>query len=401
MLLKKCSALACGLALGLAATPVLADDDDAHLFGNWGGLRSSLEDKGISVESILTIDGISNVKGGIKRNSVALGNYDLTAAVDTEKAGLWSGGTFFAYFLANFGREPSALIGDLQLTDNIETYSTAKIYELWYDHQLFDGAASVLFGLHDLNSEFNALEYAGTLFHPSFGIQPDISQVGPSIFSTTALALRLRVQPSDHLYGLAAVYDGVPGDPENARGTRIKLSQDDGVFAITEWGFQAREDARYYKAAVGYWHHSTDYEDFAETPRSDNQGVYGIGEYLLLSEAEDSDQGLGVFAQLGFADSNKNIIGHYIGAGFSYTGLIPNRDEDTLTFGMAKAYTSSGYRDAVTEADRSETAFELSYRAPILPYFSVQPDVQYILNPSADPSIKDAVQVGVRLELAM
>jgi porin len=209
------------------------------------------------------------------------------------------------------------------------------------------------------------------------------------------------VQPSDHLYGLAAVYDGVPGDPENARGTRIKLSQDDGVFAITEWGFQAREDARYYKAAVGYWHHSTDYEDFAETPRSDNQGVYGIGEYLLLSEAEDSDQGLGVFAQLGFADSNKNIIGHYIGAGFSYTGLIPNRDEDTLTFGMAKAYTSSGYRDAVTEADRSETAFELSYRAPILPYFSVQPDVQYILNPSADPSIKDAVQVGVRLELAM
>lgn len=377
------------------------DDSDAHLFGTWGGVRTGLAEKGVTLESILTVDSLSNVSGGLSRKSAWLGNYDLTATFDTEKMGLWSGGTLFAYFLGDFGNEISKYSGETQVVDNIEAYSTAKLYEFWYEHSFMDGKFSALVGLHDLNSEFYALDYAGTLINSSFGIGVDVAQVGPSIFSTTSLAVRLKAQPTAHTYALTALYDGVPGDPEKPRGTHIKLKKDDGLFWANELGILSAEGEAHYKAGLGFWYTNPKYADFAEVERTMNRGIYTIGEATLYSEGEESDQGLGAFYQLGFAAGDRNQLSNYFGAGLSYTGLIPSRDEDVFCVGMARAGTSEAYRNSVEESERAETVFEATYRAPITGYLSVQPDFQYVINPSADPSVKDSVVLGVRVELAM
>lgn len=395
------SVLFCSILSLSPAISAAEDDSGEHLLGNWGGIRSSLAESGVTVESILTLDAVSNLDGGISRETVGLGNFDLTATLDTETFGLWKNGTLFAYFLGNFGDEPSAHIGDLQVTDNIETYSTAKLYEFWYEHRFFEDKFTALIGLHDLNSEFDVLDYAGTFIHASFGIAPDLSQVGPSIFATTALAARFKFQPTENFYALTAVYDGVPGDPENPRGTRIKLRSDDGIYWISEVGAISAEGERHYKAGLGYWYTNTDFEDYAGNERSSNNGIYSLGEVSLFAESEGSEQGLGVFYQLGFAASDRNQISNYLGAGLSYTGLFPSRDEDVFALGMARARNGSAYLEAVGEGDRYETAIEATYRAPLLPYLSVQPDFQYIVNPGTDPALKDAVVLGVRVELAL
>lgn len=380
---------------------IAEDDSESHLLGNWGGARTSLEEAGISVESILTLDSISNVSGGISRKTAWLGNYDLTATLDTEKAGLWSNGTLFAYFLGDFGNEPSRYVGDAQASDNIEAYSTAKLYEFWYDHSFWEGKVSALVGLHDLNSEFYALDYAGNLLNSSFGIGAEIAQVGPSIFSTTALAARLKFLPTENSYLLTALYDGVPGDPDHPHGTQIKLEKDDGLFWISELGAMSAEGERHYKVGLGYWLTNSKYDDFAGNSRKKNRGIYGIGETMLIAEEGNEDQGLGAFMQLGFASGDRNQFSRYIGGGLNYTGLFPSRDEDTFSFGVAHATNGEAYRDSVESSDRSETAYEANYRAALLPYLSIQPDFQYIVNPGTDPTIKDAVVLGVRLELAM
>ena len=99
------------------------------------------------------------------------------------------------------------------------------------------------------------------------------------------------------------------------------------------------------------------------------------------------------------------------GAGF--TGLLPERPHDVLTFGVAYAKVS---RDAVA-ADQDafavallhpirdyELVLEVSYAAQIARWWTIQPDLQVIVHPGghvADPNdvtktVDTAVIAGIR-----
>ncbi|MBX7136545.1 MAG: carbohydrate porin [Oligoflexia bacterium] len=381
----------------------MADDQlaksPAHLLGNWGGAREQLEEHGLTIESILTADLISNVAGGISKKTGKLLNYDLSATLDAGKAGGPEGGTLFVYLLGDAGSDPSAFIGDLQVSDNIEAPDTFKLYELWYDQAVLDGAVSVLVGLHDYNSEFAALDYAGTLINSSFGVENEIAQSGPSIFPTTSLAARLYIAPTSNSFLRTAIYDGVPGDPSNPRGTHVKLHRSDGLFWATEAGWQRTEESPY-KLALGGWTVSTDFEGFDGHRYSSNGGLYSIGERKVYSE-EDSEQGLGLFYQAGFARADRNQTANYFGCGAAYTGVFEGREVDVLTLGVARAGISRKYRDFNADSARAETVTELAYRIQVLPYWAVQPDLQYIHYPGALRAAEHALVLGIRTEFSL
>ncbi len=387
--------------LTIVFSDVQADVSERQfLFGDWDGRRATWEEKGLTFENVITYDLLSVRNGGIKHGEIGLGNLDLTAALDTSKAKLWEGGTFFMYFLGNAGAQPSEWIGDTQGADNIQAPETLKLYEFWYDQSFFDGKVSFLVGLHDYNSEFDALDYGGNLINSSFGITVDISQVGPSIFPTTSLAGRLKFQPNDNFYVQAAVYDGTPGDPNDDRGTQVILKSSDGLFYAAETGLVSSEDAPHYKAALGGWYHTTDFEDFNGVSQDNNGGIYVIGESSIYQE-EDTEQGLGIFFQSSFTHSDRNQIGSYYGLGFSYTGLIQGRDSDILAFGFNTAFNGNGFRSANPDLDKSEKVLELNYHLSITPYLTITPDVQYIINPGTDPELEDAVVFIIRTEVAL
>jgi len=394
------------LSILFISVTVPVDAAEERFFGDWAGLHTALEEKGITTEAVLTTDLMYNTRGGIDEDGTILGNFDLTFEVDTERAGLWKNGTFFLYFLGNFnsGGFLTEIVGDLQTSSNIEADEAARLLEAWYEHRFLDDRLALLFGLHDLNSEFNALEYASLFINSSFGISPDISQTWPSIFPTTSIAARLRAHPTENSYLLAAVYDGIPGDPDNPSRTTIKLEQGDGVFAAAEAGLTESEPGKqnYYKLAAGAWLHTAEVENFDGEKNDTNSGVYLIAEKMLFEETVEG-QGLGAFMQLGFAHNDWNQITRYWGAGFHYIGLIPGRNSDMAGLAVASARNGDKFmkfsKDVeMKDVEHTETAIEFTYRAEICPWLILQPDVQYIINPSMDPSLKNALQIGVRLE---
>jgi porin len=283
-------------------------------------------------EAVLTLEYGKVSSGGLRSDSAWLGNVDLTLEADL------GDGTAFIYVLGNDGHggPPSALIGDIQATSNIEAPDTWKLYEAWYEHDF--GSWSALAGLHDYNGEFDVLEYGQLFTNSSFGIGPDISQVGPSIFPTTALGLRLRVEPCPVSYLQAAVYDGSPGDPDNVNRTQVILGEGDGQFYALEMGI-SNDAERYYKLALGAWHRSA----------SDETGGY------LLAESATWEGGPGVFFRLGSGRDRGQQVGAYWGAGFNWTGLIPTRPDDTFGLAVGHARFGDQFRDA-----NAETAIELT-----------------------------------------
>jgi porin len=385
---------------------VSADEERASppawLLGSWGGKRLALEEAGVTFEVLLTTDIVTNTLGGVRRGTVVLGNVDLTLELETKKLQWWPSGTFFLYLLGDVGGNPTTFVGDLQGTNNIEAPDTFKVFEVWYEHRFVQDRVSLRVGLHNYNAEFYVLEYATTFLNSSFGNGPELAQTGPSTFPTTALAARVKYQFLPSAYLLAAVYDGVPGNPANPRGTHIIVQKNDGLLYAVELGSTPAAEppaARYYKLAVGAWYHSTDFEDLQGRPRSHNSGLYALGEIALVQE-QDPAQGLGTFVQLGYAASDRNPIAWYLGGGLTYTGLVPDRDRDVLGLAVAHARSSKALRRVQPGGDRAETTLELTYRAEVLPGVSVQPDLQYVIHPGTDPTLENALVFTLRIQAA-
>jgi porin len=397
----------------ITSTLVSAQDT---LSGNWGGVRNQWSDNGVELELVYTAEYFKVKSGGIREDSDILDNVDLTATFDGEKLFGLKGSTFFLYILGNNGGSPSANTGDAQGVSNIDAPDSWKIYEAWYDQSFADDQASLRFGLYDLNSEFDVIESAGLFINPSFGIGPDYSQSGqngPSIFPTTSLAMRIAYSFNENYYLQAAVLDGVPGDLNNDNGTHVEFNSGDGVLYAAEIGYtRGVDDAeqRYGKWALGVWHYSEDFDDLISedefgdpVKRDNNTGLYLLGEYNVYRENEESAQGAMVFARYGIANDDVNQIESYFGTGVVYTGLFPGRDDDQLGLAIAIANNGGKYKQQQlndgNSVDDKETIIELSYRMQLLPWFAVQPDIQWIRNPGMDPTINNATVVGVRTEI--
>jgi porin len=358
-------------------------------------LRDRLAAHGTTMDVELTADAYTLVDGGIDPGFEFPVNLDVVFNIDTARARLWDGGTLRLYFLGTSGGDPTERTGDIQTATNIEAFDTFKLYEAAYEHSFQEGRLSMLVGLHDMNSDFYTLDHAGLFQNSSFGIGPDVSQTAPSIFPTTALGTRLKWNFAGSGYLATAVYDGVPGDPEDEHGTHVKLGADDGLFAITEAGLVTQSDL-YTKLAVGAWRHSARFVDLAGEPRDANSGIYLLAERDLWRS--DAGRGVGVFAQLGHARSDRNLVSTYASAGMTVTGIAPLRPADTAGIAIAHARGSSHFHSVNPGMDRAETVVEMSYRFAALDWLVLQPDVQYIHNPGLDPSLDSAWVASLRMQ---
>lgn len=376
------------------------------LTGDWGGKRTALAEAGVTTDIVYKGDIMGNTSGGIKTGTRYLDNLDVVIGLDGEKLIGSKGTTAVVSFLNNNGGRPSKdLVGDAQGVNNIEVpAATTKLYQAYIQQNVMDDKLSVLAGLYGADSEFEITDSSALFIHSTYGTGTAFSQSGengPPIFPFTAIGGRVKVQPTPESYIQVAVTDGVPGDPNNPYGTQISLSKAQGAFMIGEIGY-AKDKS---KLAFGAWRYTNKFDDWQEVDSDGNpvkknsQGFYLIGEHPLYKEAE-GDRGLAGFARFGVADGAVNEFSFAWSTGLVYTGLIPCRPLGQLGVGIAGAYNSSEFKDAQSAAgtpvENAETAIELTYSDAVTSWLSVQPDIQYIINPGTDPALDNALVLGMR-----
>jgi len=333
----------------------------------------------------LALESVTNLDGGIAEGTRNLANLDLTLAIDTHAAGWWENGNLFMYVLGNYGKAPSDLTGDMQTISNFQTDNNLKVYEFWYEHSFADGAVKLLAGLHDYNSTFYSLESSGLFSTSSFGIGPDVAQVGPSIFSTTSTAIHLTFS-GEHQYFLVATYDGIAGDPYHPHGTHIKFKKSDGLFNAVEWGVKYEDS---YKLALGAWQHTAEVENPVNGNISNaNSGLYLIGEKYF-------GESVAAFFQYGRADANKNQLDVYMGVGITLSNAWV--DEDVIGLAYASAHNGSPFLQMNADLLSKENIWELSYLCPLTSAINAQTSLYVIENPGMSPDVDNALALGFRL----
>ena len=362
--------------------------------------------KPIALSLVYTAEIDANVSGGLGRGARYLDNLDVQIAADADRLIGWRGARGFVYLLYNNGTPFSkTLVGDFQTVSNIETgIAAVRLFEAWIEQDIGTGA-SIKAGLYNLNSEFDTTRSGGLFLLSSHGIGPDLSQSGrngPSIFPVTSLAVRGELRIGDRWRARVAVLDGVPGDPARPARTAIKLSGSEGVLVIGEVDYRRGGT----KAALGGWAYSARFDDVladAGVPSGrGNHGLYALVEQRLRGAIADDPAGLAGWVRVGIADPRFNRVVSYMGGGVVQTGVGRRRDDQ---FGISIAIANFGRRFrraqvlAGTPSDQRELIVEATYKFALADWLSLQPDLQYVVNPGGQPMVGDATVVALRIRI--
>ncbi len=368
-----------------------------------------------------------NVNGGLKTDFVYMDNLDLTAKLNFDKIFNFEDRlSIFIYGLRNSGTPASDLMGDFQIASNIEAIKSWRLFELFIQHNFNKQRFSILAGLYDLNSEFDVLR-PGTLFiNSSFGIGAEYAQSGengPSIFPVSSLGVRFAAILGKRSKIRIAVLDGIPGETRNLRSNAIRLSGEDGALIAAEVSLyrestadnNSRKINRSYEARrqkvgrefevpnndkinIGAWYYTNEFREIDDslTFSKGNLGIYfGFQKYIPLDR--DSEF-ISLFGRIGLANPKFNRLGSAFSGGIVLSNPWTEW-EDIFGLAFSSAVNGRNFLKANDNSELAETAFEFTYSLPITSWLLVQPDVQYILNPSTQVDLTNALSFAVLIQV--
>lgn len=111
----------------------------------------------------------------------------------------------------------------------------------------------------------------------------------------------------------------------------------------------------------------------------------------------DAAQSVWCFGQFGWANEDVSAAHVHLAGGIVLRGTFPTREGDTTGFYATWVNTSRAPGSPFTE---DEVAMELYYKIEVTSFFSIKPDVQYIVNPGGNGSTDNAVVGALRVQVA-
>lgn len=428
--------LVTSVAIGTAANAETEEAPDyaaATLSGDWNGARTAAWHAGWSFDAAIRADALRN-RGGWHDGSGVVRNLDLRAQADLGKIAGWDGATAYVHVLDSRGAQFNArYTGSAAGVSSIEVpVPTTRLFHAWLQQNFLDDRVSLLAGLYPIDSEFFVMDSASLLLSASFGTPADIALTrGPSIYNNSSFALRGKWTSADRtLYGMTALLDGIPNDPDHPKRTAVHLGGSDGTFAIAEIGWMPLEFGHTFeptapvgslqtpdialhekyggvsKFGLGFWGYSKGSDDWlrldsnGQALRHRQHGAYVFGERTLLGFGS-AGRDLSFFARASSSDGNSIALDRSYNLGFRLRGPLLRRPDDALVFALTRSRLSTKYRAANADTARYENLYELTYRAAITKYMALQPMLQRIHHPTGLNDGKPATIFGLRLDIAL
>lgn len=411
------------------------------------GFRRALKERGVEYSLTYIADVLGNPVGGVRQGAIVEDRLNLRLNLNLQTIAGWEGATVHAnaYFIHGTGLS-RYYVGNLMSTSVIEALPSTRLYVLWFDQKLMDGHLAVRVGQQAADTEFFVSQTATLFMNSTFGWPAitglDLPSGGPA-YPLATPAVRVKYTPNDAFSLQVGLYDGDPAgaerpgdDPEaqrlNRTGTQFRVNDPALVIGEASYAYNTKgADALPGTVTLGGWQHFGRFDDFRidsggrflADPASTgiarrlrgNAGFYGILDQTIYREPGKDDEGASVFVRGSFSPSRSSLVDLYLDTGIAFKGLFEGRSDDTLGFSVGHARISGSARRAdrdalalagsYTPVRHAETVIEATYQALIVPGFTVQPDVQYILHPGAGIAnprdanggrVKNAVVLGMR-----
>ena len=352
-----------------------------------------------------------NAAGGLHDGATYMNQALAQISVDAATALGWTGGRFdLEGFYENRNSLDTQYVGAIQDPSAIDTSGVTlfRIYQAFYSQQI-GTRTNVLVGIYDLATEFDETKTSDLFFNGAYGWNTTLDQSGvngPSTYPDTALALRITEKLGRRWRIKAAVLDGVPDSAKDPRAMAVNLNKSNGALIIGEADYIASRTTKLMAGAWGYTGSfpalEPDNADGTQRRVYGSEGGYVGGTTRLYSLS--AHRGIDAFANIGVANGRVQIVNASIDGDLSYTGLFSSRPFDKLGVAVGAAHAGDSYRNLqIAEGnavETYETNFELTYRTPINNWLTVQPDIQYWINPGVTPMQKNDLLFMLHFEVS-
>ena len=407
-----------------------------HLFGDWGGVRTSLAKRGINILADYLTEDFGNVSGGRKQGFDYVGQVGLELDLDFGKIAHLDGFSTHTIVVQRAGRNTSAdYIGDSLGTaqeiygggGDVLVHMVYSYAEQELANRRIDIAAGWLpvgtfFAASPLYCDFvNVLVCGNPHPVPNYPGEPD--------WPAATFGGQVRVLPTLDTYVMAGAFQvnpkfgGRSGFSWGRPGTT-------GVSVPVEVGYTPRFGADnligHYK--LGYDYDSSKYPDLllnaagqpfvsaggAPRSRQSRSEYYALADQMLLRTGKEETDGLIALAGYIHADRDISPLADQVFAGVTCSAAVVGRQKDSFGAMFHWIHTSgrltatqkleqalgqpltSGDLGPVYGVQNHEEVVELEYTAQVYRGVTVEPDFQYVIHPGATSATRDAAVLGVR-----
>ncbi|MFN5698241.1 MAG: carbohydrate porin [Cyanobacteriota bacterium] len=381
--------------------------DQNYLFGDWGGWRTSLAERGIRPMLLLITDPYGNSRGGLARGFTDYSMVSADLKVDTAKAFSLKGGEFQVGFAVNFGSQLSQdVVGNtFPIQSSDVSPPGPRLTTLSYTQSLLEDKLSLRIGRLSIDSLYGE-EFAGSAYFRQFtsvafnAIPFAIFYNSPGAFGypATTWGARARYAPQGDVYLRAGIYNGAPAvGLANRHGLDFTLNGP--AFGIGEIGWKRNQEpgatALPGNLKLGAFVLGGPAQPNDATPASGSRhGFYLVADQMVtrLGTGADGRQ-VGVFGSLVSApDQAVSPMPLFFSTGLVANGPLASRPQDFLSLGVAYGGYSSALR---SNQDANELTLELSYALQLRPGLILQPGIQLLIHPGGSASTPNALALGV------
>ncbi|MGA2231012.1 MAG: carbohydrate porin [Tepidisphaeraceae bacterium] len=378
-----------GAAAGESSAPADADD---HLSDHWlAAQRGRLADRGIVIDALLATYFGDNFSGGATTSHAgAAYEFNLNFTLDSSKLLGYDGGTLFVNFRTQDGLE-HPLDGSFGDTSHLDEPQLTAVSEIWYQQTLFADKLRLKLGKIDANEDFAFVQNGGEFLNDFASYSATIASLPTD--PDPALGALAFYTINDHFYVGAGVFDGSlqQGVPTGSLGPNTGFRS---TFLIGEagakWTLPGGRDGR---LALGGWRQTGSIPHLDDGGHDTSaQGPYATFDQTLWRANPDQDddkRGIAMFALAGYADPRLSQAAQQFSGGVKWTGLIPSRPDDIV--GLGAGYIGFSQADDAGFDHSAQTTIEAFYKIQLKPWFSIEPDLQFVNDPDGIASQHNAV----------
>ncbi|MBI9018544.1 MAG: carbohydrate porin [Phycisphaerae bacterium] len=380
--------------------------------GMANNVEPKLEQYGIDIDLGYTNIYQINANGGLDTSKKAgryTGSWDLELNFDLEKISDINNASVFMLVGGSWPRaegiNEQAVGSIFGVNGDAAGRRDIDVYELWFEHQLFDGKLQYRIGKLDMAGTFQCSGCPVSFDGSTFANDETAQFLNAALVNNPTIPLPdyglgaiVNFSPVEAFYVSLGVADAQADGRET--GFNTTFHGEDDFFYIFETGllpkFQVNNDNLQGAYRFGLWYdpQAKDKFDGSGIKRDDN-GCYVSFDQEIYKENSEDDQGLGTFARWGYSSSDvEPELSEFWSAGMQYRGLFESRDDDVLAAGFAYGTLS----DQLDGSD--ELAIELYYSIQISQWSTISPSIQYIADPGANEDAGDALVFGIRAQMA-
>ncbi|MBB4199591.1 porin [Rhodoblastus sphagnicola] len=335
---------------------------------------------------------------------------DASLSIDADKLG-WRGAHFYFDALGINGKPLTNDAGALSAPsaiDGLAAINTFRLYQAYYEQRIFH--TDVLLGIYDPQTQFASTRPMDLFFNRAFAWSTPMTFSGMQgglnlpLYPNSELGVRIKHEITEQLTAKVGVLNAMADNPTAPWNTDVQFNSKTGALAIGELDYTPIART---KIIAGYW---TLTGKFTSADRFNANGTphqyYGTsGGYVGAATRVytiDGGRGVDVFANYGFANADVNPVDHSASGGVTVTGLFESRAHDRLGLAIGYLHISrdSFFAKRPFNGDY-ELPIELTYRAQLTDWLTVQPNIQYIHNPTIITSVtkRDSYLFGLHFEL--